>query len=72
MESVRLIPILIHGVTFLMTSRLTKQRSYAKVMPQGIDIPTYHIGVHKTIGVSYSRVILRLHHIQRNDVVPFH
>ena len=29
-----------------------------KLHPQEVDVPTYHIGVHNTIGISSSRLIL--------------
>ena len=36
--------------------------------PRGVDIPIYHFKVHKTIVISYYRVILSLKCIQRNGV----
>ena len=41
-------------------------------MPEGIDVPTYHLEVHKSLGVSSSRVMFRIYHIQIHDVLYFH
>ena len=35
-------------------------RSYAKVTPPEVGIPTYHLGARKTVGVSSSRVLFRV------------
>ena len=45
---------------------------FKKLRPQGVDIPTYNFGVHKTIGISSSRLIFRVHPSQRNGVGPSH
>lgn len=40
--------------------------------PGEVDLETYHIRVHKTIRVSYCRVIFSVHHTQNHGVVPIH
>ena len=40
--------------------------------PQEVDVPTYHFVVHKTIGISYSRLIFRVNYIQMHVLGTFH
>ena len=41
-------------------------------MPRGCDVPTYHLKVEKTISVSPSRVMYRVHHIKWHGLGPLH
>ena len=43
-----------------------------KLHPCKLGIPTYHFGVHKTIGVSYSSIKFRVHHSLSYGVIPCH
>ena len=36
-----------------------------------VDVPTYNFGVQKTISISSTRVMFRVHHILHHGEVPF-
>jgi hypothetical protein len=40
--------------------------------PWEVDVPIYHIRVHKNDGISYTKLMFRLHHSQMHDLGPFH
>ena len=43
-----------------------------KLCPKDVDIETYHFGVHKTVCVSSSYVIVRVNYRIRNCIDPLH
>lgn len=43
-----------------------------KLRPQHVDIPSYHFGVNKDVGVAYYIVMLITQQIQIHSVVHFH
>lgn len=43
-----------------------------KLFPNEVNIPTYQFGVHKIVGILYSRVMFRVHHIWRHGKIYFH
>lgn len=53
-------------------SRDPNRDDMEKLPPQEVDVRTYHASVHKSVGVSCSMIIFRVHNRQRNCVGPFH
>ena len=50
--------------SFLMISQATQTKIVCKsYVPKKVNVPTYHFKVDKIIGISYSRVIFRVHPI---------
>ena len=43
-----------------------------KLLPQEVDIPTWHFKVHKFICISHYRVMFMVNYSQRHCVDPFH
>ena len=43
-----------------------------KLCASKLDVPTYHIKVHKIVCISYYTIIFRVHCNQRDSVCPFH
>lgn len=57
----------------LLNSLLRDQKKYCmqKLCPWQVDVPTYDFGVHKAIVLTYSRIMFRVHHMQRHGVGYF-
>lgn len=66
----KILEFYIIGSLFFYT--IAKGDHMQKSQPWEVDVPTYHFGLHQTIGVSSYMVMFRVHSRQGHAIGPFH